>query len=407
MDDTSRYEFPIFVSSTEYNLVDLRAELARFLRELGYSPKLSSEDGFPDLTPGLAPWESCLPVLAASFVVIIVIDGRYGKPLKWPNFKEIGQRHISPTHAEYIYAHKLGKRILVFVREDISAHYQTYRTALASQKGDRDRARRILSKALPKGVDFEALEFLSEIKTTDQIPWIRPFRDVTSIKRDVQGKLLNHLAEVFMIKELHVQTVIRAFGRVMEELSPEKRLDKLREIGVTRELVEAFEKKEKDLADLRVQDTTLRKELEDSKGKIEQGKKTGEEKTKLEKRVVELTVKISKLEGEITRKEQANAAMVFSSPSMGTVLSTGFPTQGVTNLMATPLSVLGRGLSSLIGGSITLTPVMCKGCNAQQMPYMLRYCPRCLRALCSQCWTPDPLHTDQFCPQCRDGEKKK
>lgn len=38
MSSSSEYAFPIFVSSTDYKLVDLRAELARHLREAGYEP---------------------------------------------------------------------------------------------------------------------------------------------------------------------------------------------------------------------------------------------------------------------------------------------------------------------------------------------------------------------------------
>ena len=56
MDSSSGYTFPIFISSTDYNLKDLRAELARFLSELGYKPILSSFEGFPDSSPKLEPW---------------------------------------------------------------------------------------------------------------------------------------------------------------------------------------------------------------------------------------------------------------------------------------------------------------------------------------------------------------
>jgi len=70
MDITSEYTFPIFISSTEYNLKDLRAELASFLAESGYKPILSSAEGFPDSSPNLEPWESCIPVLESSFVMI-------------------------------------------------------------------------------------------------------------------------------------------------------------------------------------------------------------------------------------------------------------------------------------------------------------------------------------------------
>ena len=88
----SEYPFPIFISSTDYNLVDLRAELCRFLCEIGYRPIMSSADGFPDSSPELQPWESCLPVLGNSFVMVLIIDGRYGTRFSWPKYKSIFKR---------------------------------------------------------------------------------------------------------------------------------------------------------------------------------------------------------------------------------------------------------------------------------------------------------------------------
>ena len=56
----SNIDFPIFISSTHYDLVDLRAELSAFLDNLGYRPVLSSEEGFPD-SPNLPGCFSKIP----------------------------------------------------------------------------------------------------------------------------------------------------------------------------------------------------------------------------------------------------------------------------------------------------------------------------------------------------------
>ena len=144
METSSEYTFPIFVSSTDYNLKDLRAELAKFLCELGYKPILSSAEGFPDSSPKLEPWESCLPVLDRSFVTILIIDGKYGIPLKWPNYQELFlDKQVSPTHGEYIYAHKNKKRMLVFIRQEVMIHYQSYRTCLKKTNDKKEEAEKI------------------------------------------------------------------------------------------------------------------------------------------------------------------------------------------------------------------------------------------------------------------------
>ena len=124
MKSSSGYGFPIFVSSTDYNLVDLRAELAHFLREGGYEPVLSSERGFPDQAPHLAPHESCLARMRNCFLMILVIDGRYGPPLEWIEFNdEVRGERVSATHGEYRFARAIRLRTLVFVRRGLLAAY--------------------------------------------------------------------------------------------------------------------------------------------------------------------------------------------------------------------------------------------------------------------------------------------
>ena len=144
MSRSSEYPFPIFISSTDYNLRDLRSELSRFLDQLGYRPILSSSEGFPDNTPKLEPWESCLPVLDTCFVMILVIDGRYGSGLRWPNFKQLfADKKVSPTHGEYLFRHAHGKRMLVFVRDEVLTYYQSYKKVMEKVEDDKDETEEI------------------------------------------------------------------------------------------------------------------------------------------------------------------------------------------------------------------------------------------------------------------------
>lgn len=296
MISTSEYPFPIFVSSTDYNLKDLRAELARYLTELGYRPVLSSSEGFHDNSPELEPWESCLQVLNTCFVMILVIDGRYGSPLEWRNFERIfGSRKISPTHAEYIYSHKCNKRMLVFIREEVLTHYQTYRTALKNFETE-EAAREALEKVLPKGIDFDTLKFVNEVKTSRPIPWIRAFKDVTEIKGEVQKKMLNELAELFMMKEKKLETIIKVFNQTMAELSPEKQAEILKKINAVKDLTEIKESLEAKEAEF----SSALKELESVK--------KGRKKEKEEKEHI-----VSELKGQIeSLKEKINSTDINS-----------------------------------------------------------------------------------------------
>ena len=297
MNISSEYPFPIFISSTDYNLKDLRAELADFLKTSGYTPILSSATGFPDDSPNLEPWESCLPVLENSYVMSLIIDGRYGTSLKWPNFGNIFDgREVSPTHGEYIFAHTNRMRMLVFIRKELMAYYQSYRKVKDELKkkelkkvgGDKEKidynvldknVKKIVKKSLPNYVEFETLKFINEVKTKKPIPWIMEFDDITDIKAMIQKKMINELSKIYLIKSEHFNTVVDALNKILSGMTENKREEALAKInGVDRykdqnqelqnklkDTLEKLEKKEKHSKEEKKQIEQLKKELDNSK----------------------------------------------------------------------------------------------------------------------------------------------
>ena len=266
---SSEYKFPIFISSPEYNLIDLRAELAQFLSDLGYDPILSSAEGFPDYTPELQPWESCLQVLDSTFITILIIDGRYGTPLEWHGYPHLTEEKISPTHGEYRFAKLNGKRLLVFIREGLLAYYQVYREALKKAKFDRATCERRLKQVLPKNIEYRTLEFINEVKTTFPIPWCIEFKNVVGIKKEIQKKLLNELADVFLFKQKHLDAIFKAFEIAMNELPSDKKDEILSKLGITKGLVKSIEDLTKEKSVLEASLTKLELELNTVKDRYE------------------------------------------------------------------------------------------------------------------------------------------
>lgn len=381
MDTSSEYTFPIFISSTDYNLKDLRAELARFLSELGYRPILSSAEGFPDNSPILEPWESCIPVLDKSFVMVLIIDGDYSQALKWPNFTEhFGERKISPTHGEYIYAHKLKKRMLVFIRKSLMPHYQSYRQTMEHFNNDRSKAREALSITLPKNVSFETLEFIGEVKTTRPIPWINEFDDITSVKKEIQKKMLNELAEIFLIKNRHAETVVDAFNKVLDSLSSEEQKKALSKINATKEIIDAVESFHK-----------LENELSETKKKAEESENlSSTEKNKLQKKVKELQRDISQLE-----RNTMNSSDSYFFLKDGQV-KVGNPNYNIDDIS---IGSLYSSPNKYLTQDLLFTQEKCDQCSRivtkssvgaanLVLGDTLRECPECLRKLCVTCWPP-------------------
>lgn len=260
---SSNHSIPIFISSTVYNLLDLRAELSEYLTDLGYNPMLSSESGFPDQTPKLSPWESCLPVLEKSFLMTLIIDTRYGSRLPWTNSSLlIDDQEISPTHGEYRFAKMINKRILVFVRKEIITYYQSYRELKSRvKKGEfaESEIKMKMIEVLPPRIQYDVFPFLEEVKTKKPIPWIVEFDSVVDVKKEIQKKLNNELAEVFLIKEQHEENLIKGINHVLAGLNLDERITLISKLNIQSDLIDKIKSLECDIAQSETEKASLSK----------------------------------------------------------------------------------------------------------------------------------------------------
>jgi hypothetical protein len=105
----------IFISSTCYDLLDLRAEVHTHLAEMGLTPVLSdrpSSDFVVD--PRVDSIETCLANVRACDVFVCIVSQRYGTSLK-----NAGDAYpdLSATHLEWHEARKAGKPIYFYWRD--------------------------------------------------------------------------------------------------------------------------------------------------------------------------------------------------------------------------------------------------------------------------------------------------
>ena len=379
----SAYTLPVFISSTDYNLVDLRCELQYYLSELGCRPFLSSAEGFHDHSPRLQPWESCLPVVESCFLVVLVIDSRYGQKLEWKNAEEfIGQRLVSPTHGEYLYAHSRHKRILVFVREGLMQHYETYRNIIKVSKNDDERES--LLKAVPDRVDVDVLRFIEEVKTTRPIPWITTFKSVLDVKRELKLKLFNELTEVFMAKSQNIEAAIRLVGQAFEGMEDKEKQEFLSKTPI-RAIIEHDQ----------VELAAKNRELEELNNKISNSqeaerKNIAEEKRRLEGEITKLRGVIDGMQtdkGKIERLSNALSADRLTATYIPTTSADTAASLWNTSIIFGSCGKCGKGLSSASATTFS-----------QCLP-----CSECGKTYCADCW-PRLLSIGTKCPACTAKE---
>jgi len=104
------YAPSIFVSSTCYDLSQIRADLTTFIEQMGLEPILSEKPAFPAL-PGVRPVENCVyAVKQRADIFILIIGARYGS---------VVESGTSITNLEYLEAKAKGVPIYVFVLKRI------------------------------------------------------------------------------------------------------------------------------------------------------------------------------------------------------------------------------------------------------------------------------------------------
>ena len=161
----------VFVSSTCYDLAQVRTDLSDFIRVLGLTPFLSEHDTFP-LDPSLGTAENCTTTVGRSAdIFVLVVGGRYG------SVPDDSTRSV--TNLEYLTARNLGIPIYAFVQRDVLAMLPVWR--------DNPNA------------DFRSVvdsprvfEFVDQLKRD---VWVSPFssaQDITAALRNRLAALLKH-----------------------------------------------------------------------------------------------------------------------------------------------------------------------------------------------------------------------
>jgi hypothetical protein len=175
----------VFLSSTCFDLLDLRQELRMFLESNGFTVALSEDPRTPFIVDPLDDSiASCLHNVENSDVLVCIIDGRYGGVLKTPPYEG-----LCATQLEVRHARSVGVPCFVFVRHLAWLDYQLLRSDLGRttpwvEPDDPDHRR--------KWVDF-----VTEISAIPATKGISNWRDTFSASTDLKGLILKRLADHF------------------------------------------------------------------------------------------------------------------------------------------------------------------------------------------------------------------
>jgi hypothetical protein len=182
----------LFVSSTCYDLSQIRADLRDFASSLGFEPVLSELDSFP-VNPSADTLANCIDAVKnRADIFVLVVGGRYGS---------ISNSGLSITNLEYLEAVAKGVPIFVFVKQDILTLLPTWK---ANPTADFRHA-----------VDTPKLfGFVESLRGTGQV-WVFPF----TYAQDIAAALRRQLS--YLIGEcLALRTRLYPVDAAIQSLGP-------------------------------------------------------------------------------------------------------------------------------------------------------------------------------------------
>lgn len=212
---TFRGRLKVFISSTCYDLLDLRFELRQFLEENGMSISLSEDkDSSFTVDPLKDSIESCLNNVTNSDVIICIIDRRYGGLIKISD-----EEFKSATHLEIEKARELRIPIFFFIRSLAWQDFQQLRDDdQYSSKWVEPYSKKSTDKKLKKrGEDqkqrwFKLMKGVASLKKGEPFSnWCDEFKSSVDLKGLVLKRILDHFPEYVGATALQPDHLVRIY----------------------------------------------------------------------------------------------------------------------------------------------------------------------------------------------------
>lgn len=192
----------IFVSSTYFDLKNLRADLERFIKSQGYEPILN-EKGHIAYGAKEKLEEYCYKEIQITDILISIIGGRYGSQSKLDNH--------SVSNSELKTALDLGKQVYIFIERGVYGEYRTY-----------ERNKDLKDVSYASVDDIRIFQFIEEIQglpINNTISSFETSSDITEyLKEQWAGLFQRLLSENSKQKEIAAISEIKQTAKTLNQL---------------------------------------------------------------------------------------------------------------------------------------------------------------------------------------------
>lgn len=195
----------VFISSTFYDLRQIRVELDKFIESLGYEPVRNEEGDIPYGKED-ALQSYCYKEIENVDILVSIIGSRYGSVATTEKSQEysISQMELKTALAE-------NKQVFVFIDKNVATEYETY----SLNKGNSD----IKYKYVDNPNIYKFIEEIKSLPNNNNIKEFETAEDITSyLKEQFAGLFKQFIIDSKRVKEAYVIKDIEKTAKTLREL---------------------------------------------------------------------------------------------------------------------------------------------------------------------------------------------
>jgi len=192
----------VFISSTFYDLRQVRSDLDRFIKELGYESVLNELGNIPYGKDDKLE-EYCYKEISNIDILVSIVGGRFGH--------ESQHNPMSISQMEFKTAIDLNKQVYIFIEKNVFAEYQTY---LLNKKNIETKYRFADNVKI-----YEFIEFLESQPSNNNIYGFETSHDIiVYLKEQWAGLFQRFLSEQIRVKEINLHKGIENTAKTLNQL---------------------------------------------------------------------------------------------------------------------------------------------------------------------------------------------
>ncbi|WP_417561227.1 DUF4062 domain-containing protein [Marinomonas sp.] len=183
----------VFISSTCFDLSEIREQLSKFVSSFGFDPILS-DHGDVFYHPDLHTHEACVHEVSNCQLFILIIGGRFGG-------QYLADKEKSITNAEYKAAKNANIPVFTYIKSDVLSNHHIYSTNSKSDIADK-----INYPAIQKKEDaVNIFNFINEVRKESRNNGYEGFSNFSDIENHLRKQWAGMFFEFLKTREIKSQ----------------------------------------------------------------------------------------------------------------------------------------------------------------------------------------------------------